>query len=283
MAAIFNLSAYKFVPLDALPAWQLRLKSVAQTGGLKGTILLSPEGINLFVAGTRSSLDLLLQEIHTMPGLADLTPKESRSEAQPFNRMLVKIKREIIAFGVPDIDPARRPAPKLPARTLKAWLDSGRPVTLLDTRNDYEVKMGTFKGALAAGIDHFREFPAAVGRLPDSLKDQPVVMFCTGGIRCEKAGPFLQQSGFKHVLQLEGGILKYFEECGGDHYVGECFVFDRRVGVDPELRETDSVLCFNCQTPLTRAEQRDTRYVPDRSCPHCYAGKPVRRRSQSGT
>ena len=270
MSAFINLSAYKFTPLDGLPALRERLLAVARAGGLKGTILLSPEGINFFIAGTRPSLDALLAELRTLPGLADLALKESGSEEQPFNRMLVKIKKEIIAFGVEGIDPARRPTPKLPAQTLKQWLDEGRPVTLLDARNDYEVRMGTFRGAVPARIRHFREFPTAVRRLPAELKDQPVVMFCTGGIRCEKAGPLLEREGFKHVFQLDGGILKYFESCGGAHYEGECFVFDRRVGVDPALHETDSVLCFNCQMPLTAAEQRHPHYVPDVSCPHCF-------------
>ena len=269
MSAFVNISTYKFTPLEDLPALRERLRHVAHEGLLRGTILLSPEGINLFVAGTRANIDVLLAELHKVPGLADLSPKESLSAEQPFNRMLVKIKKEIIAFGVDGIDPARRPTAKLPARTLKQWLDEGRAITLLDTRNDYEVKMGTFRGALPAGIDHFREFPDAVARLPEELKERPIVMFCTGGIRCEKAGPFMEHAGFKHVHQLEGGILKYFEECGGAHYEGECFVFDRRVGVDPALRETKSVICFACQMPLTELEQRDPRYVPDISCPHC--------------
>ncbi len=184
--------------------------------------------------------------------------------------MLVKIKKEIIAFGIDGIDPARRPTEKIPARTLKQWLDEGRQVTLLDTRNDYEIRLGTFRGARAAGIDHFREFPEAVGRLPEEMKSQTVVTFCTGGIRCEKAGPFLELAGFANVFQLDGGILKYFEECGGAHFEGECFVFDRRVGVDAALRETNAVLCFNCQMPLREDEQRDPRYLPDVSCPHCF-------------
>ena len=273
MCAIINLSAYKFTPLADLPAQRERLRAVADASGVRGTILLSPEGINLFVAGAREPLDRLLGEIRALPGLADLVPKESLSEEQPFNRMLVKIKKEIIAFGVDGIDPARRPAPRLAAHTLKEWLDAGRPVTLLDTRNDYEVKMGTFRGAVAAKIENFRDFPAAVARLPAELKDRPVVTFCTGGIRCEKAAPYLQQAGFKQVFQLDGGILKYFEECGAAHYDGECFVFDRRVGLDPALQETNSVMCFACQTPLTAAEQQHPHYVPDKSCPHCF-GQP---------
>ena len=276
MSEFVNISVYKFTPLDAaaLPGWREHLRHLCGAADLRGTILLSTEGINLFVAGTRAAIDALLATLRALPGLHDLAPKESLSTEQPFNRMLVKIKKEIIAFGIEGIDPARRPSPKLPARTLKQWLDEGRPVTLLDTRNDYEIRMGTFRGALPARIDHFREFPAAVARLPAELKERPIVMFCTGGIRCEKAGPYLEQAGFKQVHQLDGGILKYFEECGGAHYEGECFVFDRRVGVDPSLRETNSVLCYNCQLPLTEAEQRDPRYVPDLSCPHCAASQP---------
>ena len=273
MPGFINLSGYKFTPLDHLPEWKERLLRVSQASGLRGTILLSPEGINLFVAGTRPAADELLTALRAIPGLEDLTPKESASAEQPFNRMLVKIKKEIIAFGVAGIDPARRPTAKLPARTLKQWLDEGRPVTLLDTRNDYEIRMGTFHGARAAGIDQFRDFPAAVKKLPEEMKSQPIVMFCTGGIRCEKAGPFMELAGFRNVHQLDGGILKYFEECGGAHFDGECFVFDRRVGVDPALRETNSVMCFNCQMPLTDAEQQHPHYVPDKTCPHCFGRK----------
>lgn len=269
MPPFVNLSGYKFTPLGELPELRARLLKLTRDAGLRGTILLSAEGINLFVAGPRADVDALLAVLRAVPGLGGLTPKESLSAEQPFNRMLVKIKKEIIAFGVEGIDPATRPTAKLSARTLKQWLDEGRPVTLLDTRNDYEVRLGTFRGARPAGIDHFREFPAAVARLPAELKEQPVVMFCTGGIRCEKAGPFLEREGFKNVHQLDGGILKYFEECGGAHFDGECFVFDRRVGVDPGLRETKTVLCFACQMPLLEAEQADPRYVPDVSCPHC--------------
>ena len=273
MPDFVNIAVYKFTPLDGLPALRVRLQGVCRDAELRGTILLSPEGINLFVAGTRANIDTLLATLRAVPGLADLTPKESLSAEQPFNRMLVKIKKEIIAFGVEGVDPARHPSPKLSARTLKQWLDEGRPVTLLDTRNDYEVKLGTFRGAVVPHIDHFREFPAAVKKLPAEMKEQPIVMFCTGGIRCEKAGPFMELSGFKNIHQLDGGILKYFEECGGAHFDGECFVFDRRVGVDSALRETNSVLCFNCQMPLTIAEQQDPRYVPDISCPHCFGRK----------
>ncbi len=267
---ITNIAAYKFAPLTELKVLRDRLLTFCKTAGLRGTILLSTEGINLFVAGPAAEIDQLVSELRSISGLEELTPKYSDSDHQPFNRMLVRIKKEIIAFGVEGIDPSRHTSPKLPARVLKQWLDEGRPLTLLDTRNDYEVKLGTFKGARPAGIDHFRQFPDAVRQLPPELKDQPVVMFCTGGIRCEKAGPFMEREGFNQIYQLEGGILKYFEECGGAHYEGECFVFDQRVGVDPALQETDSAHCFACLAPLTVADQKDPRYSPPDSCPHCY-------------
>jgi len=272
--AILNLSCYKFTPLADLEALRQGLLDACRAHEVRGTILLAPEGINFFLAGTRAQLDAVLAVLRAVPGLADLAPKESLSPDRPFRRMLVKVKKEIIAFGVERVDPARAPSPKLKPAELKRWLDEGRPVVLLDTRNVYEVRMGTFRGALATPIWNFRDFPRAVADLPPELKDRPVVMFCTGGIRCEKAGPYMESLGYKDIHQLDGGILKYFEEVGGAHYEGECFVFDERVGVDAALRPTRSVVCFNCQMPLTFAEQRDERYVYEKSCPHCIDGKP---------
>ena len=267
---IVNIAAYKFVTLPELRSLRARLLALCKSWELKGTILLSAEGVNLFVAGEREKIDLLLAELHHVPGLEDLLPKISETAHQPFTKMLVRIKKEIIAFGVDGIEPGKRTSPKLAAKDLKQWLDEGRPVTLLDTRNDYEVKLGTFKNALAIGINHFREFPDAVRQLPSPLKEQPIVMFCTGGIRCEKAGPFMEREGFKNIFQLDGGILKYFEECGGAHYAGECFVFDQRVGLDPSLQETEATQCFRCQTPLSEADQQHERYVPGQSCSYCF-------------
>jgi len=270
MMKVTNIAAYKFATLRDLRALRARLLALCKSWQLKGTILLASEGINLFVAGEADMIEQLLVELRQVPGLEDLQAKFSENDHQPFRKMLVRIKREIIAFGVEGIEPARRTSPKLAPKELKQWLDEGRPVTLLDTRNDYEVKLGTFKNALPIGINHFRDFPEAVRRLPSEMKEQPIVMFCTGGIRCEKAGPFMEREGFKHVFQIEGGILKYFEECGGAHYDGECFVFDQRVGLDPSLHETQSAQCFKCQTPLTGADQKDKRYVPGQSCPYCF-------------
>ncbi len=216
--AVANIAAYRFALLDGLPSLRADLLAFCRSHQLRGTILLSTEGINLFVAGARAGIDALLARLRSIQGLAQLEAKLSYTDHQPFRRMLVRIKKEIIAFGVPGIEPARRTSPKLAPRQLKAWLDEGRPLTLLDTRNDYEVKLGTFESALPVGVDNFREFPAAVARLPPRLKDETIVMFCTGGIRCEKAGPYMESQGFRNVLQLDGGILKYFEECGGAHY-----------------------------------------------------------------
>ncbi|MBK1881359.1 pseudouridine synthase [Luteolibacter pohnpeiensis] len=274
MSTVTNISAYLFAELSDLKQLREELIAFCKVRNLKGTILLSTEGINMFVAGAAESIHELVERVHQVPGLEKLTPKISLSDHQPFNRMLVRIKKEIISFGVDGVRPAIRTSPKLASKELKQWLDEGRPITLLDTRNDYEVKLGTFKGAMIPHINSFREFPDAVRKLPDELKQQPVVMFCTGGIRCEKAGPFMEMEGFEQIYQLDGGILKYFEECGGDHYEGECFVFDQRVGVDPALRETETAVCYACQAPLDRADQEDPRYVVGISCPHCFKSEP---------
>ncbi len=265
-----NISSYQFAPLENLPLLQEELKSLCLQLEIKGTILLAEEGINLFVAGTREAVDQLMVRLRKIPGLATLRGKESESEEQPFRRMFVKIKKEIIAFGIKEIDPINAPSPRLAPKVLKEWLDAGKPLTLLDTRNDYEVKMGTFRGALPARINHFRDFPEAVRKLPEHLKEETIVTFCTGGIRCEKAAPFMELEGFKNIFQLEGGILDYFKECGGAHYDGECFVFDRRVGVDAALQETSSAMCFACQMPLTFEDQRHPHYEVAKSCPHCF-------------
>ena len=265
-----HLAAYQFGALSDLRPLREHLQQITRQLDLKGTILLSHEGINLFVAGTSHAIAQLLDTVRSLPGFGAFDGKYNPCDHQPYNRMLVRLKKEIISFGVEGIDPARRTSPKLTPAQLKQWLDEGRPVTLLDTRNTYEVKLGTFRNALTLPIDRFRDFPAAVAQLPANLKDQPIVMFCTGGIRCEKAGPYMEQEGFSQIYQLEGGILKYFEDCAGAHYDGECFVFDQRTGVDPSLHETDATTCFHCQTPLTAEDQADPRYQPGVSCPHCH-------------
>lgn len=268
--SVVNISCYKFAPLDNLEERRQAIRRKAAELKLRGTVLLSAEGINLFVAADPVSIRTFVEFLRSDPLLSDLQPKESVSQYQPFNRMLVKIKREIIAFGVETVDPIRQTSPKLPAAELKKWLDEGRRVHLLDVRNDYEYELGTFDNAIRMDLDHFRHFPEAVDRLPDRLKEEPIVMFCTGGIRCEKAGPYMEQAGFRQVYQLDGGILKYFEEVGGEHYHGECFVFDQRVAVDPSLNETATTQCYICQEVVTAEDQKSPKYVPGRSCPACF-------------
>jgi UPF0176 protein len=273
VGTVTNISAYRFAPLDDLKPLRDRLIADCRDWGLKGTILLSTEGINLFVAGAATEIDRLLQLLRGVPGLEGLQAKVSESKQQPFTRMLVKIKREIIAFGVAGIDPARNPAPRLSPKELKQWLDEGRPVTLLDTRNDYEVSLGTFRNAVAIGVKHFRDFPEAVAKLsamPPENSEVPIVTFCTGGIRCEKAAPYMLRQGFTNVYQLDGGILKYFEECGSAYYDGECFVFDKRVGLASGLDESGSGLCYVCQSLLSAEEMASPRTVEGVSCPRCY-------------
>ena len=277
-----NIAVYKFAPLADLETLREKLQGICRDCELKGTILLSPEGINLFVAGTQSSIQILLAELRSITGFEDLNPKESLSENQPFRRMLVRLKKEIIAFGVEGIEPGKKSSAKISAKTLKQWIDEGKPLTLLDTRNDYEIRMGTFEGAIPAGVEHFRDFPNAVEKLSPELKERTIVMFCTGGIRCEKAGPFMERAGFQNVFQLDGGILKYFEECGGAHYKGDCFVFDRRVCVDSQLCETSAAICFSCQMPLTEQEQRHPHYLVGETCPFCHPSREPSNESTAG-
>ncbi|MCA9133533.1 MAG: pseudouridine synthase, partial [Planctomycetales bacterium] len=210
---VLNIAAYKFVQLDALERRRRELLQRCRSLKLRGTILLSPEGINLFLAGPPDNVAELLEHLRADPAFSDLETKDSYSDSQPFRRMLVRLKKEIIAFGVDSVRPVERTSPKLPPEELRAWLDAGRPVRLLDVRNDYEFDLGTFDGAEQLNIGNFRDFPQAIKQLPEAAKREPLVMFCTGGIRCEKAGPLLEQEGFEQVYQLDGGILKYFEQC----------------------------------------------------------------------
>ncbi len=243
MTEILNVSAYKFVPLDDCAALRERLLARCLAAGLKGTILLAPEGINLFLAGPAPVLRGFLDELQSDPRFAGLPVKDSWSSTQPFRKMLVKVKREIIRMNHPTIVPHDGRAPAVDARTVKRWLDQGhddegRPVVTLDTRNAFEVDHGTFEGAIDWRITKFTEFPAAVDAHRQELEGKTVVSFCTGGIRCEKAAIYLRNAGLQHVWQLEGGILKYFEETGGAHYQGNCFVFDEREALDPHLAAT---------------------------------------------
>ena len=266
-----NLAAYKFVdlPAPALPSLQDSLRERCGAAEFRGTILLSTEGINLMLAGVRDRLDAFAANLELDPRIGSLPWKRSFSDHLPFNRMLVKIKREIIACGDPSIRPADEPAEYMPPRELKQRLDAGDDVVLLDTRNDYETALGTFSHARTIPMATFRSFSDHVDALEDLDPERPIVTFCTGGIRCEKAAIALRRRGFRNVYQLEGGILRYFEDCGGEHFDGECFVYDRRVALDSRLRETETAQCFNCLHPVSPAEQQSAAYVHGVSCPRC--------------
>lgn len=235
---ILNIAAYRFVALDHLPQLRAAFKARGEELGLKGTILVAREGINLFLAGAVANVEAFLEALLTDARFASIEIKRSWSAGQPFHRLLVKIKREIVSMHHPEIDPCETPAPRLAPQELKRWLDEGRAVVLLDTRNQFEVDLGTFENTLSLGLKSFSDFPRATPALPEELKGRPIVTFCTGGIRCEKAAPWLISQGFREVYQLEGGILNYFEQCSGAHFRGECFVFDQRVALDAGLRQT---------------------------------------------
>jgi UPF0176 protein len=243
---VLNVAAYRFVELDDLPTLRERLLQRAGQAALKGTVLLAPEGINLFLAGEADALRGWLQDLQGDPRLAGLEVKESVSATQPFKRLRVKLKAEIIRMNQPAIRPAAGRAPSVDAHTLARWLrqgrcDAGREVVLLDTRNGFEVDRGAFDGAIDWRLTKFSEFPDALAaRLSTQgaeLQGKTIVSYCTGGIRCEKAAIWMRQQGLPHTLQLDGGILKYFElEPGAPFFHGECFVFDEREALDAELK-----------------------------------------------
>ena len=221
------------------------------------------------MAGTSASIEAFTQSLERDERFADIPLKVSYTEYQPFNRMNVRKKNEIISVGLDHIRPADFTGEEIEPQSFKAMLDAGELVHVLDTRNDYELRVGTFEDAIDLDIRTFRAFPDAIKQLPDAMKDEPVVMFCTGGIRCEKASAIMIEAGFTNVKQLKGGVLGYFEEVGGDHWNGDCFVFDQRVAVNPSLNETDVVVCFACREPLSTKEQASPDYVVGVSCPYC--------------
>jgi UPF0176 protein len=238
---ILNIAAYHFVPIEDPAALASQVRTLAEAGDLRGTVLVAGEGINIFLAGTESAIRVFLDALREDPRFADIVVKESRSQAQPFGRLKVKVKREIIAFRRDQSSPLEGRAPAVQPEDLARWIeqghdDSGRKLVLLDTRNREEIEHGTFNGALTLPIDNFTDLPEALTPHRSALADAVVVSFCTGGIRCEKAALWMQAEGMDNVLQLEGGILGYFERVGGFGYEGRCFVFDDRVALDAELK-----------------------------------------------
>jgi predicted sulfurtransferase len=232
---VLNVAAYLFSVLDDPASLRPEVMRRCLEAELKGTVHLAHEGINLFLAGAPQAVDSVLAWLRCQPGLERLSEKRQFSDQVPFKHMWVKLKRELVPSGDPDVMHSH-PAPRIDADLLKHWLDSGKPFVLLDTRNQFEFEQGAFERAVTLELGHFNDFRDKVAAKLEQWRDQTIVTFCTGGIRCEKAAPIMRKLGFQHVLQLDGGILKYFEQCGDAHFRGDCFVFDERVGVDAALK-----------------------------------------------
>lgn len=267
---VLNIAAYRFTAIAEPEVWRSALLASCEELGLKGNILLATEGINLSLAGERDAVNAFLVFVHQdglfNGQLSNLEIKESLSETQPFGRLVVRIEPEIITMRRPVVCTKRAPA--VDAATLKNWIDrgqddDGREIILLDTRNNYEVAIGTFEGAVHLDIERFSEFPDAIAAFKgNGNEDKTFVSFCTGGIRCEKAAIFMNEIGLNKVYQLDGGILKYFEEIGGTHWRGECFVFDERVALDPQLNVTTKHVRCN-QPPRTHIANQSANGTPE--------------------
>ena len=236
------------------------MQSALRETGVLGTILLAEEGINIALAGRRKQIDLAIDWFQADARFSDIWLKQSQSEQIPFSKLKVRVRHEIIAFdgaSAADRQLQRPPAPTLDPDTVARWIDERRDFTLLDSRNSYEIESGTFETAENLGISHFRDFQQAIKQAVSDgrLKlDKPVVTFCTGGIRCEKAAPWMIEQGFRQVYQIEGGVLNYFQQTGGKHWQGDCFVFDDRVEVDKQLAPTGATWCTFCQLTIAPDE-----------------------------
>lgn len=264
------VALYHFAEVDDLESVQLSLKRVTREEGIMGTILVAREGINGTVAGARKGIDALLERIRAIPGFDALEHKESLASEMPFIRMKVRLKKEIVALGQEGVDPVAQVGAYVPP---KDWdrLVANEDVAVIDTRNDYEVAIGTFRGAVNPGTKSFREFPAWWRSNKDKFKGKRIAMFCTGGIRCEKASSYLLGEGVEEVFHLKGGILKYLEEIpeSESSWDGSCFVFDNRVSVTHGLREGPHSLCYGCRRPLAPEDLRRPEYEEGICCHQC--------------
>ena len=262
---------YKFVTLDDYVQLREPLLQTLLANDVKGTLLLAEEGINGTVSGSREGIDAVLAWLRADPRLVDIDHKESYCAEQPFYRTKVKLKKEIVTLGVPGVDPNRRVGTYVEPRDWNALVDDPE-VLVIDTRNDYEVGIGSFKGAIDPRTKSFRDFPAYIREHFDPARHRKVAMFCTGGIRCEKASSFMLQEGFPEVFHLKGGILKYLEEvpAAESRWEGECFVFDNRVTVTHDLAEGVYDQCHACRTPVSPEDMQSPHYSPGISCPHCW-------------
>lgn len=262
---------YKFVTLDDYVALREPLLATLLLHDIKGTLLLAREGINGTVSGTRESIDALLGWLRADPRFADIDHKESFDSEQPFHRTKVRLKKEIVTLGVPGVDPNQKVGTYVEAQDWNALI-SDPEVLLIDTRNDYEVSLGTFEGAIDPQTTSFREFPDYVKQHFDPARHKKVAMFCTGGIRCEKASSYMLGAGFEEVYHLKGGILKYLETVPKEETLwrGDCFVFDNRITVRHDLSRGEFEPCYACRTPLSAEDRQSPHFVEGENCPHCW-------------
>lgn len=276
---MINLAFYKFVLLEQPQDVRDELYDLCSSLAIKGTILLATEGINGCVAGPDKMIEQFMEVIKTQPSLAslfaDMEFKKSLSEKIPFRKLVVRIDADLIPMRESGVDPLKSTGKYVEPLELQRWLQERKDIILVDTRNDYEVVLGTFKGAIDPKIKTFSEFPNWVRENLAAYKNKTVVTFCTGGIRCEKATAFMQNEGFENVYQIHGGILKYLEATAienpgiDNHYQGDCFVFDQRVAVDKFLNPAKYTLCFKCWTPLSEQDLTHADYKENLYCPHC--------------
>lgn len=262
---------YKFVSLPDYKELQAPLQAECERNNIKGTLLLAEEGINGTIAGLPADIHNILNYLRKDPRLADLEHKESFADEHPFYRMKVRLKKEIVTLGVPGVSPTKKVGTYVKPEDWNALI-SDPDIILIDTRNDYEVDIGTFKGAVDPKTTTFREFPEYVAKNLDKTKHKKVAMFCTGGIRCEKASSYMMDQGFEEVYHLQGGILKYLETVPEENsmWEGECFVFDQRVAVKHNLEVGEYDQCYACRHPLSPAEMQSVQYKAGVSCPYCY-------------
>jgi len=267
--SVVNIAGYKFEPLidpiDLVSLYQQKCDELK----LKGTMLISKNGINFSLAGTQQATDTIVSFLEEDNRFLNIPLKVTYSETQPFRRMKVRLKKEIISLGRKDINPRELTGERISPQDLKNLLDNKEDVLVLDTRNEYETRVGKFENAIDLNLDTFRDFPEAVESLPEEYKDKKIVMYCTGGIRCEKASAVMMKAGFADVKQLEGGVLDYFKETGGAYWEGDCFVFDERVALDTELNETDYIYCYICREPLSAEEKASPDFKINEHCPYC--------------
>ncbi|PSR16834.1 hypothetical protein C8255_15770 [filamentous cyanobacterium CCP3] len=273
---------YKFVPLSEPGALRVELLDRCLGWGLRGTILLASEGLNATVAGDRQGIDQLLEWLHQHAEIGEFAHQESTTDKAPFERMKVKLKREIVTLGRPEVNPAQQEVGTYIHPQDWNQVITDPDVVLIDARNDFEVELGTFKGAANPQTQSFRDLPDYVATHLDPGQHKKVAMFCTGGIRCEKATAYLRSQGFEQVYHLQGGILNYLKTVPETDslWQGDCFVFDDRVAVDHQLSPTDYELCLGCGHPVSPAEQAAPEYEAGISCPHCYAELTPEKRSR---